>query len=76
MRLKKFLDFPLNPLYTEPRVECMFKKLFGKTKKASSEDQPSEPKAPKPHKATTPSPRLLTAEGWKRLMMKKYRKSS
>jgi hypothetical protein len=58
----------------------MFKKLFGKTKKASSEDQPSEPKAPKsqhgPHKATVPSPRLLTAEGWKRLMMKKYRKSS
>lgn len=62
----------------------MFKKLFGKTKKASSEDQPSEPKAPKPqrgphhgpHKATAPSPRLLTAEGWKRLMMKKYRKTS
>jgi hypothetical protein len=58
----------------------MFKKLFGKTKKASSEDQPSEPKTPKPHpkphKATAPTPRLLTAEGWKRLMMKKYRKSS
>jgi hypothetical protein len=56
----------------------MFKKLFGKTKKASSQDQPPEPKAPKPppklHGAS--SPRLLTAEGWKRLMMKKYRKSS
>ena len=54
----------------------MFKKLFGKAKKVASEDQPPEPKTPKPHKATAPSPRLLTAEGWKRLMMKKYRKSS
>jgi hypothetical protein len=54
----------------------MFKKLFGKTKKASSAAQPSEPKTSKPQKAATPSPRLLTAEGWKRLMMKKYRKSS
>lgn len=49
----------------------MLKKLFGKSKKSTSEDQP-----PKPQKAATPSPRLLTAEGWKRLMMKKYRKSS
>ncbi|HEY5236410.1 MAG TPA: hypothetical protein VIJ14_09550 [Rhabdochlamydiaceae bacterium] len=54
----------------------MFKKLFGKSKKVASEDQPPEPKTPKPQKANAPSPRLLTAEGWKRLMMKKYRKSS
>jgi hypothetical protein len=54
----------------------MFKKLFGKSKKASSEDHAPEPKTPKAHKATTLRPRLLTAEGWKRLMMKKYRKSS
>lgn len=54
----------------------MFKKLFGKSKKASPEDQAPEPKTPKAQKAHSPSPRLLTAEGWKRLMMKKYRKSS
>lgn len=49
----------------------MLKKLFGRGKK---EDQPKESKAPKPQKAPPPGPRLLTAEGWKRLMMKKYRK--
>lgn len=47
----------------------MFKKLFGRGKKKDQES-----KAPKPQKAPPPSPRLLTAEGWKRLMMKKYRK--
>ncbi len=58
----------------------MFKKLFGRTKKAAPEEPVPEPQAPKPHpsphKSPHPSPRLLTAEGWKRLMMKKYRKSS
>jgi|GEM_PF-1737419 len=52
----------------------MFKKLFGRGKKVASQNQPPEPKASKPHKDLPPSPRLLTAEGWKRLMMKKYRK--
>jgi hypothetical protein len=30
---------------------------------------------PKEPKTTPPEPKLLTAEGWRRLMMKKYRKS-
>jgi len=52
----------------------MFKKLFGRGKKIASKDQPPEPKASKSHKDPSHGPRLLTAEGWKRLMMKKYRK--
>jgi len=41
----------------------MLKKVIKKLTK------PKEPKAP------PPEPKLLTAEGWRRLMMKKYRKS-
>jgi hypothetical protein len=40
----------------------MFKKILDKFK-------PKSPEPPPPH------PKLLTAEGWKRLMMKKSRKS-
>jgi hypothetical protein len=53
----------------------MFKKALSKLKKIASggREPSSEPPktSPQPH-----TPRLLTAEGWKRLMMKKYRKSS
>jgi hypothetical protein len=51
----------------------MFKKALSKLKKVASKDRTPEPETPKTSKS---SPRLLTAEGWKRLMMKKYRKSS
>jgi cellulase/cellobiase CelA1 len=47
-----------------------FKKLVGSSKKSKSSASASPSK---PSKASTP--RILTAEGWKRLMMKKYRKS-
>jgi len=69
MRLKKFLDFTPKTLYSEPRGGYMLKKMFGKIKKATSGDTAPKPKS-------SPQARLLTAEGWKRLMMKKYRKSS
>jgi hypothetical protein len=52
----------------------MFKKALSRLKKIASggrEPEPESPKTTSPH-----TPRLLTAEGWKRLMMKKYRKSS
>lgn len=51
----------------------MFKKALSKLKKAASKTKPSEPAPPKTPQTSS---RLLTAEGWKRLMMKKYRKSS
>jgi hypothetical protein len=52
----------------------MFKKALSKLKKiASGSKEPSS----EPSKTTPPhTHRVLTAEGWKRLMMKKYRKSS
>ncbi len=48
-----------------------FKKFMGKAKK------PQELKAARPSKPSSKAstPRILTAEGWKRLMMKKYRNS-
>lgn len=52
----------------------MFKKALKKLKKVAM-GRSETPKAPKPSPSKPPSPRLLTAEGWKRLMMKKYRKS-
>ncbi len=52
----------------------MFKKALGKLRKVASRGQTPEREAPKSPKSS--QPRLLTAEGWKRLMMKKYRKSS
>jgi hypothetical protein len=52
----------------------MFKKAFKKLVGSSKKSKPQTPAAPsKSSKASTP--RILTAEGWKRLMMKKYRKS-
>lgn len=54
----------------------MFKKVLSKLKKVTSKERSSEPATPKPSKSSEPAPRVLTAEGWKRLMMKKYRKSS
>jgi hypothetical protein len=48
----------------------MFRKAFRKLKKVAS----GKKETPKPS-SPPPSPKLLTAEGWKRLMMKKYRKS-
>jgi hypothetical protein len=51
----------------------MFKKALQKLRKIASKE-PEAPKA-KLSSSTSPSPRLLTAEGWKRLMMKKPRKS-
>ena len=47
-----------------------FKKLVGTSKKSKA--------APSPRPSTSSkasTPRILTAEGWKRLMMKKYRKT-
>lgn len=54
----------------------MFKKALKKLRKVAT-GREEAPKAPKPKTSSSsqPSPRLLTAEGWKRLMMKKYRKS-
>jgi hypothetical protein len=49
----------------------MFKKALQKLRKIASK----EPETPKTKLSSSPSPRLLTAEGWKRLMMKKPRKS-
>jgi len=54
----------------------MFKKALSKLKKVASRDRTPEPETPKPSKSSEPTPRVLTAEGWKRVMMKKYRKSS
>jgi hypothetical protein len=54
----------------------MFKKALSKLKKVSSRDRKPEAETAKSSKNSSPTPRLLTAEGWKRLMMKKYRKSS
>lgn len=54
----------------------MFKKMLRKLKKVPTQETANipekalKPSIPKPH------PRLITAEGWKRLMMKKYRKLS
>jgi hypothetical protein len=49
----------------------MFKKALQKLRKVASK----EPETPKAKPSSSPSPRLLTAEGWKRLMMKKRGKS-
>jgi len=58
----------------------MFRKAFRKlTKVVSKPKSAPEPRAEPREKAPSPSktsPRkILTAEGWKRLMMKKHRKS-
>jgi len=53
----------------------MFKKALKKLKKVASGRREAPPETPKPSSSKQPSPRLITAEGWKRLMMKKYRKS-
>ncbi len=59
----------------------MWKKALKKLSKITSRRRikpPASPKAqqshgPKHNKAQPPSARLLSAEGWKRLMMRKYK---
>lgn len=48
-----------------------FKKLIGKSKKPEKKKPVSFSRS----SSKPPLPRILTAEGWKRLMMKKYRNS-
>ena len=50
------------------------KKLVGKSQKSKATKKSSSSKSSL-RSSQANSPRILTAEGWKRLMMKKYRKS-
>jgi len=57
----------------------MFKRALKKLRGKAEEKKPSKPAAPVKPAPQKPSPKpqsakILTAEGWKRLMMKKYRK--
>jgi hypothetical protein len=51
----------------------MLKKALKKLSKATAR-KPQKVEKPTHSKEAPPAARLLTAEGWKRLMMKKYRK--
>jgi hypothetical protein len=51
----------------------MFRKVLKKLRGEPGQKKEATPKS-SPKKGA-PSPKILTAEGWKRLMMKKYRKS-
>jgi hypothetical protein len=58
----------------------MFRKVFRKLTKKQEKEKQASPSKPRPSKPPLsplkekPKAKVLTAEGWKRLMMKKYRK--